>query len=168
MSDFEFPRPPAQPSAKSCARPSAQRRRVLRQAGALASLGMAVPAVRALAAEPADAFAAKTFAQAVAALGAVPVPSPQVTLTVPQLAEDGAFVPVTVSSTLPGTREIVILVDGNPQPAAVRFSIPAGTEPFVATRIRMAGNGTVYAAVRADDGLFAAARIIEVTVGGCG
>ena len=62
----------------------------------------------------------------------------------------------------------MILVDGNPQPTAVRFTIPPGTEPYVATRIRMAGNGTVYAAVRADDGLLAAACRIEVTVGGCG
>jgi sulfur-oxidizing protein SoxY len=62
----------------------------------------------------------------------------------------------------------VLLVDGNPQPVAARFTIPPGTEAFVATRIRMAGNGTVYAAVRTDDGLYAAARAIEVTVGGCG
>jgi sulfur-oxidizing protein SoxY len=62
----------------------------------------------------------------------------------------------------------VLLVDGNPQPVAARFSIPPGTDAFVATRIRMAGNGTVYAAVRTDDGLYAAARAIEVTVGGCG
>ena len=78
------------------------------------------------------------------------------------MVENGAFVPVTVSSALPGTREILLLVDGNPQPVAVRFTIPAGTEPFVATRIRMAGNGTLYAAVRTDDGLFAAARAIAV------
>ena len=51
---------------------------------------------------------------------------------------------------------------------AARFTIPPGTEAFVATRIRMAGNGTVYAAVRTEDGLYAAARTIEVTVGGCG
>ena len=70
--------------------------------------------------------------------------------------------PITVTSALPGTREIMLLVDGNPQPVAVRFTIPAGTEPFVATRIRMAGSGTVYAAVHTDDGLYAAARAIEV------
>jgi sulfur-oxidizing protein SoxY len=148
----------------------AQRRRLLQRAGAMASLGLAaLPAARAAAAERADALAARTFAQAIGALGgALPVPSPLITLVAPQRAEDGAFVPVTVSSALPGTREILILVDGNPQPVAARFTIPAGTEPFVATRIRMAGNGTVYAAVRCDEGLRAAARTIEVTVGGCG
>jgi len=59
------------------------------------------------------------------------------------------------------------VVDGNPQPLAVRFTIPEGTEPFVATRIRMAQSGTVYAAVRADTGLYATARAVQVIVGGC-
>ena len=55
----------------------------------------------------------------------------------------------------------------NPQPLAVRFDIPVGTEPFVATRTRMAASGTVYAAVRTDEGLFAAVRSVQVRVGGC-
>jgi sulfur-oxidizing protein SoxY len=113
-------------------------------------------------------FAAKTFAEAIGALGGVPTPSALITLDAPVLADNGAAVPITVTSALPGTREILLLVDGNPQPVAARFTIPPGTEAFVATRIRMAGNGTVYAAVRTDDGLYAAARAIEVTVGGCG
>ncbi len=143
----------------------AHRRRLLQGAGAMASLGLTA---RAMAIDPASAFAAKTFAEAVGALGAVPTPSSLIALDAPALAENGAVVPITVSSALPGTREIVLLVDGNPQPVAARFTIPPGTEAFVATRIRMAGNGTVYAAVRTDDGLYAAARAIEVTVGGCG
>ena len=102
------------------------------------------------------------------ALGGMPTPSALIKLDAPALADNGAVVPITVSSALPGTREILLLVDGNPQPVAARFTIPPGTEPFVATRIRMAGNGTVYAVVRTDDGLHAAARAIEVTVGGCG
>ena len=112
-------------------------------------------------------FAAKTFAEAIGALGGAPVPSSLITLEAPTLAENGAFVPVTVTSALPGTREILLLVDVNPQPVAVQFTIPAGTEPFVATRIRMVGSGTLYAAVRNDDGFFAAARAISVTKSGC-
>ncbi len=135
----------------------------------MASLGLAaLPAARATAVDAAGAFAAKTFAEAIGALGSVLTPSALVRLDAPALADNGAVVPITVSSALPGTREIVLLVDGNPQPVAARFTIPPGTEAFVATRIRMAGNGTVYAAVRTDAGLFAAARAIEVTVGGCG
>ncbi len=144
---------------------STQRRRLLQAAGAMASLAFTA---RAVAMDRGSAFAAKTFAEAIGALGAVPTPSALITLDAPVLADNGAVVPITVTSALPGTREILLLVDGNPQPVAARFTIPTGTEPYVATRIRMAGNGTVYAAVRTDDGLFAAARAIEVTVGGCG
>ncbi len=148
---------------------STQRRRLLQSTSAMASLGLvALPAARATSVDSAGAFAAKTFAEAIHALGAVPAPSSLITLDAPALADNGAVVPITVTSALQGTREIMLLVDGNPQPVAARFTIPAGTEAFVSTRIRMAGNGTIYAAVRTDDGLFAAARAIEVTVGGCG
>ncbi len=150
-----------------------QRRRLLQGAGAVASLASAgalaaLPSARPAAVDLASAFAAKTFEGAVAALGGIPVPSARIALEVPAVADNGAVVPLAVTSTLPGTREILILVDGNPQPMAAWFSIPSGTEAFIATRIRMAGNGTVYAAVRTDDGFFATARAIEVTVGGCG
>ena len=138
----------------------------------MVSLGIAaLPPAHAAMPDPLAAFTAKTFGDAVGALSGAPggvlVPSPLVTLEVPAVADNGAFVPVTVSSALPGTREILLLVDGNPQPVAARFVIPAGTEPFVATRIRMAASGTVHAAVRTDDGVFVAMRSVQVTVGGC-
>ena len=114
------------------------------------------------------AFAARTFTEAIAALGGMPQLSTQISLDLPQLAENGALVPITVSSQLRDTRDILILVDGNPQPLAACFSFPDGTEAFAATRIRLAHSGTVYVAVRTEQGLFATSRAIEVTVGGCG
>jgi sulfur-oxidizing protein SoxY len=147
---------------------SLPRRRLLQGAAGVASLGIAALPARAVVVDAAGAFTARTFAEAIGALGGVPTPSALITLECAALADNGAAVPITVTSALPGTREILLLVDGNPQPVAARFTIPAGTEAFVSTRIRMAGNGTVYAAVRSDDGLYAAARAIEVTVGGCG
>jgi sulfur-oxidizing protein SoxY len=151
------------------AHPSPQRRRLLQGAGAMASLGMAaLPAAQAAAVDPAGAFAAKTFAEAIGALGGVPAPSTQIALDAPELAENGAVVPITVTSRLPGTREIVILVDGNPQPVAARLTLAEGTHAFVSTRIRMAQSGTIYAAVRTDDGLYVAVRATQVNVGGCG
>ncbi len=114
------------------------------------------------------AFAARTFAEAIVALGGMPKLSTQITLDLPQVAEDGALVPITVSSQLGDTRDILILVDVNPQPVAACFSIPDGTEAYAATRIRMAQSGTVYAAVRTGQDLFVTARTIQVTVGGCG
>ncbi|KNZ32539.1 MAG: hypothetical protein AD742_11650 [Methylibium sp. NZG] len=117
---------------------------------------------------PTAALAAQTFEDAMAALGAAPAAPGQVTLVAPALVENGAIVPITVSSALPGTREIVLLCDRNPVPVAVHFSFALGTEPVVSTRIRMATSGTVVAAVVTDRGVFAASRSVEVTVGGCG
>jgi sulfur-oxidizing protein SoxY len=135
----------------------------------MASLGIAaLPTARAVTVDTAGAFAAKTFAEAIDALGGVPTPSTQIALDAPELADNGAVVPITVTSRLPGTREIVVLVDGNPQPVAARFTIAEGTHAFVSTRIRMAQSGTIYAAVRTDDGLYVAARATQVNIGGCG
>ncbi|MEI7464750.1 MAG: thiosulfate oxidation carrier protein SoxY [Burkholderiales bacterium] len=148
--------------------PSVQRRGLLQAAG---FAGLSMVALRANAAalpDPLAAFEAKTFGEAVGALGGALAPSPLISLDAPSVADNGAVVPVTVSSALQGTREILLLVDGNPQPVAARFTIPAGTEAFVATRIRMAGSGTLYAAVRTESGVYAAASAISVTVGGCG
>jgi sulfur-oxidizing protein SoxY len=145
-----------------------RRRRLLVGAfsGAVAG-GVGQPATAAPLPDEALAFAARNFADAIAALGGVPQASTQIMLEMPQVAEDGALVPISVTSLLPGTREILIVVDGNPQPLAVRFTIPEGTEPYIATRIRMAQSGTVYAAVRTDGGLYATAHSTQVTVGGC-
>ena len=121
---------------------------------------------------PQDAFAADSLEEALHALrgpgGAMAAPSARIAIAAPTVADDGAVVPIEVTSDLPGVREIVLLFDGNPQPAAVAFTIPTGTEPYVATRIRMATSGSVHAVVRGDDGLFIASRAVEVVVGGCG
>ena len=148
-----------------------KRRRLLCKAGAFSSVLVVGVGRAAHAALPADgelAFAARSFPEAIAALGGVPQPSPLILLEGPQVAENGALVPITVTSQLAGTREILIVVDVNPAPVAVCFSIPEGTEPYVSTRIRLAQSGTVYAAVRTEQGLYAVARAIQVTVGGCG
>lgn len=149
-----------------------ERRRLLQRAAALVSLGMvALPPAHAVMPGGLATLTTKTFGDAVEALLGAPggalMPSALVTLDVPAVADNGAFVPVTVISALPGTREIVLLVERNPQPVAARFIIPAGTEPFVATRIRMAASGTVHAAVRTDAGVFAAMRSVQVMVSGC-
>jgi sulfur-oxidizing protein SoxY len=92
---------------------------------------------------------------------------PRILLQVPESVEDGFFVPVTVESRIPETREILILVEENPVPLAVRFSIPAGTDPYVATRIKMARSGVVQAAVKAGGKLYSSFVETKITVGGC-
>jgi len=141
-----------------------RRRHVLRGVGALASLGASAWSGAAPLDEPVTPL---LLSAGIDALGGPIQASAAIVLELPSVAEDGALVPITVTSPLPGTREIVILVDVNPQPVAARFLIPEGTDAFAATRIRMARSGTVLAAVRTDAGVFFASRTAQVTVGGC-
>jgi sulfur-oxidizing protein SoxY len=86
----------------------------------------------------------------------------------PEIAENGAVVPVGVTSKLPKTESIAILVEKNPNMLAAVFDIPAGTEPSITTRIKMAQTSNVYALVKADGRFYVAAKEIKVTLGGCG
>jgi sulfur-oxidizing protein SoxY len=86
----------------------------------------------------------------------------------PEIAENGAVVPVGVSSSIPKTESIAILIDKNPNPLAAVFDIPAGTEPAVSTRVKMAQTANIYALVRADGKYYVATKEVKVTLGGCG
>jgi len=157
----------------SCAVPTepiARWRDPSRRSAMLALLGAAgvLGTRRARANDEGAAFAAVTLTDAADALGAALIDDPRVTLTIPDVVENGAFVPVTVSSRLPGAQEIFILVDHNPQPVAARFTIPEGTEAFVSTRIKLADSGAVHVAVRSGGRLYCASKSAQVMVGGCG
>ena len=146
------------------------RREMLMRGSAMAACaftGLATGRV-ALAAEDDLAFNAATMQEALRVLGGVAASGTQIILTVPDLAENGAVVPVSVECNLPGAHEIFIVVEANPNPLCVRFTIPPGTEPFVATRIKMAESSKVYAVVRADGKLYSTFKSTAVTVGGCG
>jgi sulfur-oxidizing protein SoxY len=147
-----------------------RRRDLLQQGGvfaALAACGM-LTARDARAAEDELAFGAASMHEALEALGSVPSDGAHIVLTLPELAENGAVVPVTVESLLPGTHDIFIVVEANPNPMVVRFTIPPGTDAWVSTRIKMAESSKVYAIVRAEGRLYSACRDTRVTVGGCG
>ena len=145
------------------------RREQLQQGGAFALLvgsGL-ITAQQARAANP-PGFEAKNLADALKALGAAPADSKEITITSPDIAENGAVVPVAVTSRLPKTREIVILVEKNPNPLTAVFTIPDGTEPFVSTRVKMGESSNVVAVVRADGKLYSTSKETKVTLGGCG
>ena len=78
------------------------------------------------------------------------------------------MVPLVVTSTLTGTDLIALLVEKNPNTLAATFAIPAGTDPFVSTRVKMGETSTVYAAVRANGKWVLASKEVKVTLGGCG
>lgn len=114
-------------------------------------------------------FDAKGLEEALAALGAgKPAESADVKLVASDIAENGAVVPVSVSSAAANTQFIAILVDKNPNAVAASFNIPAGTDPTIATRIKMGGTSSVHALVKADGKWLVASKEIKVTLGGCG
>lgn len=115
----------------------------------------------------APAFDAAVLKEAFAALGGIPVIDAAVIITIPDLVENGASVPVTLSSIVPGASELAIVVESNPDPLAARFAIAAGTDPFVSARIKMADSGRVFGVVVADGRLHVAVRPVQVMVGGC-
>jgi sulfur-oxidizing protein SoxY len=115
------------------------------------------------------AFETKSFADALKALGAkAPTVSPGVVIQAPDVAENGAVVPVSVLSKLPNTQSIAYLIEKNPNTLAAIFEFPAGTLPEINTRIKMAQNSAFMALVKADGKFYVAQKDIKVTVGGCG
>lgn len=101
-------------------------------------------------------------------LGGDVQPSDQVTIVTPDIAENGAVVPVTVRSALPSTTEIFLVVEQNPNPLAAAFMIPDGTDPSISARVKVAQTSNLIAVVKADGRLYSAVRETKVTLGGCG
>jgi len=113
-------------------------------------------------------FESKAMADAVKALGATgAVESKDIAITAPDIAENGAVVPVAVASRIPNTRSISILSEKNPFPLAATFDV-AGAEPYVSTRIKMGQTSNVRVIVQADGKFYTAAKEVKITIGGCG
>ena len=117
-----------------------------------------------------NAFDAKSVADAVKAYGgAAPVESKDVTLTAPDIAENGAVVPLGVASSIPNVRHLLLLVEKNPNALAAKFDVNEAIEPNVSTRVKMGQTSDVYAvAITADNKAFFAKKEVKVTLGGCG
>jgi sulfur-oxidizing protein SoxY len=101
--------------------------------------------------------------------GGTPAPSKDIVFfSTPDIAENGAVVPIGITSNVPKTESIAILVEKNPNMLAAVFEIPAGTEPSLSTRIKMGQTSSVFALVKADGKYDVASKEIKVTLGGCG
>jgi sulfur-oxidizing protein SoxY len=114
------------------------------------------------------AFETKSLADTYKILGGTPAESADIAITAPDIAENGAVVPVGVTSKIPNTQAVYILVEKNPNMMAAGFNIPQGTEPNVTTRIKMGQTSNVYAVVKADNKFYMASKEVKVTLGGCG
>lgn len=151
-----------------------QRRNVLKTgSGAallsvLAAAGIIKPGM-ALADWNKAAFDAKSMADTLKAMGiSGTADSKDVQVTGPDIAENGAVVPVGVTSTLPNVTMVAILIEKNPNALTASFTLPAGTEANVQTRVKMGQTSNVYALVKSDGKFFMATKEIKVTLGGCG
>jgi sulfur-oxidizing protein SoxY len=116
-----------------------------------------------------NAFSAKTMEEVVKALGGTNAgESNDIALTIPEIAENGAVVPVVIESKLANTRSIAILVEKNPSALSAIFDIPEGTDPYIGARIKIGSTSNVYALVKTDTGFFITSKQVKVTLGGCG
>jgi sulfur-oxidizing protein SoxY len=154
---------------------SATRRLILQGAGAVALVGLGnlpfLPSALAAANDkyPEDAFKAKSEADAIKVLyGKTAEPSDKVKMDAPEIAENGAVVPISVTTTLADVTSISILVSENPVALVATYRIPAGTLPSVGNRIKMAKTSNVIVVVEAGGKLYSANKEVKVTVGGCG
>jgi len=150
------------------------RRRFLNSAGVtlvglMAAAGLLGPDALAAAQWNKAAFAARKLEDLARILGgSAPQQSGDIVFVGPEIAENGAVVPVEITSHVPGTESIAILVEKNPNMLAANFTIPPGTLPEIQTRVKMAETCNVYALVKAQGRFYYTAKEIKVTVGGCG
>jgi len=94
--------------------------------------------------------------------------SDQVTLKIPDIAENGAVVPVSVSTDLPGVESISVIVDNNPTPLAAMFELTPDSVADISVRIKMGESSVVRTVVKADGKFYSASKEVKVTIGGCG
>ena len=115
------------------------------------------------------AFEAKDLDAAIKAIGADAVADHKdLVMKAPEIAENGAVVPIGAVSKVPGTESIAILIAKNPTALAASFDIPAGTEPAVSTRVKMAETSEVHVLVKAQGKYYMTKKEVKVTIGGCG
>jgi sulfur-oxidizing protein SoxY len=151
------------------------RRKFLKSAAGLGGIAAAIGTgllmpQRAFSAYLEDAFAATEVSAAlIGAEGSDQhTPSDQIKLKAPDIAENGAVVPISVTTSIAGAESISVIVEKNASPLAASFVLGAGTEGYVSTRIKMGKTSSVIAVVKAGDKLHSAGKEVKVTIGGCG
>ena len=150
-----------------------KRRQSIKAGGSLALVAAAISAgvipASAFANWNKAAFEAKNMADVLKAMGgATAEKSADIIITAPDIAENGAVVPVAVASKIANTQSISILVEKNPSSLAAEFEILAGTEANVGTRVKMGQSSNIHAVVKAGGKYYVATKEVKVTLGGCG
>jgi sulfur-oxidizing protein SoxY len=136
---------------------------------ALAAAGLLHPAAARAATWNKSGFEAKAAGDAIKNIGAANmIESKDIAITAPDIAENGAVVPVAVTSRIPNTQSIAIVAEKNPFPLAATFDVANGAEPYASVRIKMGQTSNVRAIVKADGKFYTSVKEVKVTVGGCG
>lgn len=116
-----------------------------------------------------SAFEATTVADALKSLQiGTPAQSADIAIKAPDIAENGAVVPIDITSKIPGTQSITVLIDKNPFPYVGTFDVSQGALPYVHVRVKMGETSNVRVVVAANGQTYQAAKEIKVTIGGCG
>jgi sulfur-oxidizing protein SoxY len=137
--------------------------------GALAAAGLLASGAARAATWNKTGFESKAASDAIKNLGAAGlIDSKDIAITAPDIAENGAVVPVAVTSRIPNTQSISIIAEKNPFPLAATFDVASGVEPYASVRIKIAQTSNVRAVVKADGKFYTSVKEVKVTVGGCG
>ena len=116
-----------------------------------------------------DAFGAKTLQDALKGIGAADAAqSKDLVIEAPQIAENGAVVPIEITSNIPGTTALAVLVEKNPYPLVARFEFTGAALPYVKINAKMGETSDVRVVATAGGKHYAATKEIKVTIGGCG
>lgn len=151
------------------------RRAFLKSAGSIGTVAVAIaagmlkPGAAFAAAWNTLAFTSKDMAESLKNTGYDgAAESSDIVLKAPDIAENGAVVPITATSNIPGTTSIAIFVEKNPTPLIADFSFSNGADAYVSTRIKMAKTSVVRVSVKAGGKNYTTSREVKVTIGGCG
>jgi len=149
------------------------RRSVIKAGGALGLLAVLGSALlrpgRALAAWNTSAFGAKSAVDAMKALGMTNAEdSKDIAIRAPDIAENGAVVPIDITSNIPGTTSVSVFLEKNPFPYTGTFDFPEGTVPYVHLRAKLGKSTPVRVVAAAGGKFYTTAKEVKVTIGGCG
>ena len=147
------------------------RRGLIRVSGALLVAAALPQKLWSAALRPESVFQTTTLDATFEALGGVPTISEGIIFSAPDIAENGAVVPIRIEvdvSVLPGVSKLYVIVEKNPNPVAAIFQVLPNTQPYAETRVKVAQTGNLYAVAEAEGELYMMQRETKVTLGGCG
>ena len=139
-------------------------------AGSLVAIPSLIVSGKAYAAWPEKSFDIKDLTESVSSVYGHSnlEESSKVKLKAPEIAENGAIVPINVSTTLDNVESIMIFVENNPQPLSSGYKLTSLSEPSIGTRLKMGKSSNVMAAVKSGDKVYTSTQEVKVTIGGCG